>query len=748
MISRARRVLLLTAGAGVAVAWLAGPVAASGPEVPEDRRVLVISVPGLTWNDLDRPQVPTLRGLLEESAVANLATRVTRVVAEPGEAYLSLGAGTRAVAPPLLAGLAFDGDEPIGVGTAAEEHARQRGRALREGGVTVLSWPLLLQENAAAEFDATLGALGQALADASVDRGVVGNADAHDPLAVEEPTRRRELAAALADLSGSVPCGAVSSDLLEEDPDAPFGVRLDLDAVIAGVARCSTARSVVLVEASDLRRATAVQDHTTAPLAEAARGEALARTDALVGALLADIDPRRDAVVVVAPTTDPDPGLGVLGIRAKELPAGLLTSGSTRRPGYVLLTDLAPSIAALAGGDMDEGSLEGRRVQVEADGRTGAERRHHLVEAEAAAVFRDELLAPVVVAYLVAVSALALVAAATFVRGWRRAEPWLEQAALVVVAFPAWTYLAALFPFHDWGVGAYWVFVVGGSLTVGIAARLLRRSWLRPILLTYGALVGVVVLSVVLLGSRLQLSTVFGDSPIVAGRFSGINNVTFALFLGAAIVLACAIVDLVPGPRGRQVMVAFLVAVLLVDVAPMWGADVGGALAGLPALALLATGLGQWKVRWRTVALTALATLILVVALGLLDLTRVPADRSHLGRLFERIGSDGIGGLTTVVQRKLTVNLRSLTTSPWRYLFGPLGLAAGIMVWRGRQRAEAVVSAFPALRRAGPGLAAAAVLGYAANDSGIAVPAAMLALVVPGLVYLACRVDPDSEASA
>jgi len=35
-----------------------------------------------------------------------------------------------------------------------------------------------------------------------------------------------------------------------------------------------------------------------------------------------------------------------------------------------------------------------------------------------------------------------------------------------------------------------------------------------------------------------------------------------------------------------------------------------------------------------------------------------------------------------------------------------------------------------------------AVLGYGANDSGIAVPAAMLAAAVPGFVYLACRVEP------
>ena len=151
-------------------------------------------------------------------------------------------------------------------------------------------------------------------------------------------------------------------------------------------------------------------------------------------------------------------------------------------------------------------------------------------------------------------------------------------------------------------------------------------------------------------------------------------------------------------------MLAILGGVLLIDAAPMWGADVGGALAGLPALALVAMGLGQWKVRWRVVVLAAVATLVLIGALGALDLTRDSADRSHLGRLFERIGSDGWSGLSTVVERKLAVNLRSLTESTWRYLFGPLAIAAGLMLWRGRDWVRAVTDAFPPLRRAMPGL--------------------------------------------
>lgn len=736
----AHRLFALALVGLVALIGLAPAAGGGAPGPPEDRRVVVLAVPGLTWKDLEAAELPNLRRLLDESAIANVATRVTSVVSEPGEAYLTLGTGTRAVAPKELAGLVFGVEEPFGTTTAGDEHARQRGDRT-EAEVVALGWTLLAEANDGAEFGGTIGALGQALADAGVARGVIANADGADPLVPGEPIHR-EAALAIADEAGAVPCGQVGPSLLATDDGAPFGVRLDHDVVLEALDRCRVPGSVVLVEASDLRRALAFRPRATRALADEARREALAATDELAGRILERLDPERDAIVVVAPSTQPTPGLGVLGIRARELEPGLLTSGNTRRAGYVLLTDLAPTIADLVGVDIDEGSIEGRSVERRAGPGTGAARRAELVDGEAAARFRDRVLEPVVLTVVVSVSALALAAAVVLVLGWNGLRPWLARAALVLLALPSLTYLAALLPFYDWGTTAYWLFLGLGALLVGLVSWMVGGRWLGPLAVGYGLLVGVVTLSVVVLGSRLQLATVFGDSPIVAGRFTGINNVTFAFFFLAGSMLACIAVAWRPGSGGRRLMVAILGAVLLIDVAPMWGADVGGALAGLPALVLVATGLGRWKVRWRTVALIVVGTILLVGALGWLDLMRDSADRSHLGRLFERIGSDGSSGLTTVVERKLTVNLRSLTQSTWRFIFGPLIIAAGLIVWRGRPWARAVAAAFPPLRWALPGLLALAVLGYGANDSGIAVPAAMLAVAVPGLVYLACRVEP------
>ena len=123
---------------------------------------MVFSVPGLTWKDLEAPELANLRALLDESAIANVATRVTSVVSEPGEAYLTLGTGTRAVAPREVAGMSFQADELFGPTTAGEEWVRQHGRST-DAEVVSLGWTLIEDANEGAEFGGTIGALGDAL---------------------------------------------------------------------------------------------------------------------------------------------------------------------------------------------------------------------------------------------------------------------------------------------------------------------------------------------------------------------------------------------------------------------------------------------------------------------------------------------------------------------------------------------------------------------------------------------------------
>ena len=74
----------------------AAPSAAARPH-----RILIVSVPTLTWTDLDRRDAHLSR-FLDRAAIADLATRADRQPAKLGAAYVTIGAGRvpRVTRPP------------------------------------------------------------------------------------------------------------------------------------------------------------------------------------------------------------------------------------------------------------------------------------------------------------------------------------------------------------------------------------------------------------------------------------------------------------------------------------------------------------------------------------------------------------------------------------------------------------------------------------------------------------------------
>jgi hypothetical protein len=593
--------------------------------------------------------------------------------------------------------------------------------------------------NAGSLYDADVGALGDALERGGIARGVVANADTL-PAPDDPTTYHRQAALALMGSDGQVPCGAVGKELVDVDAGAPFGVTFDVDAALGAFTRCWRDRSVVVVESSDLPRTERYERRVSKARFDELWQAALRRTDQLVERLLAEVDPERDAVLLVSPSASQtrSPRLTVFALRAPGLEPSLLESGVTRQAGFVSIVDVAPTIASLVRAPLAEEEIEGRTVASARRGGDADDRISFLVDADADARFRDRMLTPFVSTFITLVVLVAFAAALSLRLGRR----WwlLEPLALGLLAVLPLTYWAALLPFSQWGSAAYVAFTLGGGLVIGVLAHVVSRRLAASLVIVLTLLLGTIAVSVVLLDSRLQLSTVFGDSPIVAGRFSGINNVTFAQLMVATILLGgfiCA-----SGARhARWLVLAFFAAVVLIDGAPMWGADVGGLLAGVPALALTFTLLGGWRIRVRTVAVWIVAAVVAVVALGLLDLTRDSADRTHLGRLFERIGHEGWDGFATVVGRKLQVNIATLTSSVWRFLFVPVLVLAGYVVWWSPGRFKTLRERLPVLDPVFVGIGAAALLGYAVNDSGIAVPAVMLAVLALAVVYLLSRVD-------
>jgi hypothetical protein len=351
---------------------------------------------------------------------------------------------------------------------------------------------------------------------------------------------------------------------------------------------------------------------------------------------------------------------------------------------------------------------------------------------------------------------MGLICAAEMALLARRDAPSLQHivafAALADMAVLPLSFLARAFPLEDLGAGFYWLFVSLGALVVAGVVTLAARRLGRPRLALVSVLVFVmaVPLADVMTGSNLSLSAAFGYSPTGNSRLYGISNYSFGMVAAAACLVASFIAARWPTTRGRLAAIGLLVAVLVVIGVPVFGSDVGGIIAFTPTILVFAALVTGYRVRVRTVVVGLLATAAAVTAFGLLDLARPAGERAHLGRLFERVGDEGLEPLLSIMERKLLANLGVTTSSFWVAMI-PIAVAFLLFLSRYPTHPMAHMrERIPTLRAGVAASITAAVLGSAVNDSGAIVGGVALFVLVGSLAWLALdemALSPGAPAS-
>ena len=699
--------------------------------------VLIITLPTTAWHDIHPGDAPNLERLFRTSALADLATRSVRSGTDAGTGYLAIGAGTRVVGDGEAGATNLAPNERYEASDAAAVFRRRTGLRFPSG-IAALGWPRLQAQNDSLTYGAVLGQLGQTLEDAHVGRRVIANADEQGP---DAPVLHREAALSLLDRRGRVD-GAVGN-LLMRDPNAPFGQRLDPDAVIARFPTdFDTRRQVVLVEGSDLARADNYRPLAAPSQRAAMHTNALRATDRLVGRLLARVDLQRDAVVVLAPYhSNRARTLTVAAIHAPGFAPGLLESSTTRRAGFMQIVDVAPTILDLVGVNRPD-SMEGRAARVSTTDSSYSERVADLSHFDRAAQFRDATIGQAVATLVTVTIVLVVVAAFGFAyyrRAWFRV--FLRWASLAFIGYVAATFIVGALPMYRWDAATY--FTVVTLIAIAFAPLCLtlgRRSAVDPLLLALGAVMAIHLVDL-LSGAHLELNTVFGYSPTVGIRLAGIGNPGSAELSASALLFAILLTIRAPR-RGPAIGNALLVLTFLIVGAPMFGQDFGGALSLGPTVALWWLLRSGRRIRAKTILILAAVLVGVGLLAGFADLSRPANERTHVGRLFEKVGSDGIGSFFTVVGRKAGLMFSTFSNTAWVLLVLSVLFGLAIAGLRSDLLAR-VLERNPSLRFGLICFGVLVVLATALNDSGVQVTGVMLATLLPVLVYLGTRADDD-----
>jgi len=418
------------------------------------------------------------------------------------------------------------------------------------------------------------------------------------------------------------------------------------------------------------------------------------------------------------------------------VPAGTtLHSPSTKREGLVTLTDVAPTILDALGVETPDGMI-------------GQPFRYHdeapdldaLAEMDAHAASREGVYYPMAVTFIVVQALVYLLAVVVLSQGLgTRVRRPLRFAVLVFAAWPLATFVERAVPgvehFGDARQALVWAIAIAIALLAGRA----DRHTLSPLAWIAGTTVGLLVLDVAT-GANLQLSSVLGYSPHTAARFTGFGNTAFAVLAACTVVAAAVHVHYAPRPmEARWTAAGLFIVVLVADIWPTLGADVGGVLTMVPVFGLTMLALTGRKVSVRAVAIALGATVAVLALVIAVDLLRPEEARTHLGRFVTGVGDDD-GTFLTTIQRKWSTNVRLFGRTIWTWMV-PITAAFAVyvlVVARGWRR---LLPPGSALRAGVVGTLFAGVIGWLVNDSGVVVSALVFVYLGPYLTILALDRD-------
>jgi hypothetical protein len=152
------------------------------------------------------------------------------------------------------------------------------------------------------------------------------------------------------------------------------------------------------------------------------------------------------------------------------------------------------------------------------------------------------------------------------------------------------------------------------------------------------------------------------------------------------------------------------------------------------------------RIRVRTVAILGVVLVVSGLLVGFADLMRPKDQRTHVGRFFDKVANDGLGGFTLTVRRKLIENFQSFTGTKLLWIL-PIVAVLVWYLWRTPNgRIHQLFTDVPVIRQTMLALAVVAVLGYALNDTGIPIPALMAVVFECVVVYVA--LVPERQAVA
>lgn len=680
--------------------------------------VIVLIAGSTSIRDFTDPALHNLNRLLQSGSVAlmNVRTGKPGRDSEPGSksgfesGCLCLGAGAMGGggAEVRRAGNAADTENGENIGVVFKSRTN-----MNYDSAEVLHTEIAKMQriNDTPSCKAKPGALGTALHQGGIRTAVIGNSDLPAEM-------HREAVTTAMDSSGIVDMGAVGfNQTTITDPQAPYGFRTDPAALIRELDRVLPKCRLIVIDFGDTYRADAYSISCTDPQSIAIREQADHRLDEFIPRVLDKLDLEKDLFILLSPNARTfseieDERLASIVMKGPGFGAGMLISPSTRRPGVVTLTDVAPTILAFLGIEPVP-EMIGRPVRHINEPDTIAA----LQEMNLNAATQSQRQVTMRGASVAMSSLIVLITAALLLISPGKMQRLASWLILSMVAIPlVMLYLPIIYP---GGLVGTIIFLVLLTLALITVCALVFRSPSRA----FVWLCGIMLLSLaidLMNGAYLISKSVAGYGLVEGARYYGIGNELMGVMLGAAIAGMGLILSASNNKHKtlRSITPLIFIGVFIFISAPMLGANVGGALATAPAIAVALMVRRGWKPSTRGIVLILIFTVLIVGSLFALDSLRGGVSQSHVGRTMSMARSGAGLGILSIIERKLTLNIMLVSTSLWSRLLG-IGLVGSALLWWWGKYKFGVDFFDTEIKAAAAGCLVGTIGAFIFNDSGV-----------------------------
>ncbi len=715
-----------------------------GAEAQPQRQVVVLLLDKITYVDIAKWNPPTIKKLILKGSPALMSNHTAYALTKTARSYLTIASGNRALAPPA-SGLAIESNESFDDELGRVLFTRQTGEPAGNSEAFFLRIRQIAAANEKVGFRIIPGQIGDILHRHGLKTAVLGNADLDTKLSYQ-----RQAALLAMDSSGRIDYSLISRKVLKESPNRPFGLTTNYQKILEKFAAIKNKASLVVIETGDTRRANEFQDLALTKVAEKYRRLALLEADSFLNKLLNQVDLKRTLIIIVTPSPPMNEDFRViqqltpLVLFGPGYSSGTLVSESTKRPGIVTSVDIAPTVFKFLSLPspyyLSGRPLERVKKQVSLNTLTRLNSKFILV---------DGLRKTLIISYvIIEILALSLALISLFFESWRKrpARNVILGLLLFSLALPIGILAVSIFNYSLTSALAYVLSLIFISVLVVALAQLLFRNLYTALLFIVLINIGVLVVNL-LGGGQLNLTSIFGYSPIVAGRFYGIGNQSMSLLLASLLLAAALWLEsrsksgkLSSNNRAESFLVGgvFLTAIFLIGF-PSLGANTGGTITAVVSCSVAYAYLFNLKLGGKKFILVILIALLATMTFILVDAYLLPGS-SHMGRFWQQVAKGGGSQLKLVIQRKLAANLRIMRYTSWSYLLFTIMVSLILLRFAPAEKVKMqIFSRYPYVASSTIGGLVGSLAGALVNDSGISIPALMLGYFL--LVILALAME-------